>query len=186
MRFGRFVFFQKLPVGFYFRFPYCYGLIFKEDEDTMKPKIKENRYQRIIDQLQPLFEQTGDPLARIATATAVLHNKMDHFFWTGYYRLIDGELTVTSYQGSVACLVLKKNTGVCWAGINENKPIVVEDVEKFPGHIACDSRSKSEIVIPVRDRSGAITGVFDVDSKDPGAFDEIDRKYLEIIIGMVY
>jgi GAF domain-containing protein len=152
----------------------------------MKPKIKENRYQRIIDQLTPLFNQTSDPFARIATATAVLHNKMDHFFWTGYYRLIDGELTVTSYQGSVACLVLGKDTGVCWAGINEGRSIVVDDVEKFPGHIACDSRSRSEIVIPVRNQENEIVGVFDVDSKETASFDEIDRKYLEEIIGKIY
>ncbi|MBN2280890.1 MAG: GAF domain-containing protein [Candidatus Marinimicrobia bacterium] len=152
----------------------------------MKPQIKENRYKRIIGQLEPLFAKTTDPFARIATATAVLHNKMDHFFWTGYYRLIDGELTVTSYQGSVACLVLAKNTGVCWAGINQGKSIVVEDVENFPGHIACDSRSKSEIVVPVRNQTGEIVGVFDIDSKDIGAFDEIDQKYLEAITVKFY
>ena len=152
----------------------------------MKPKIKENRYKRIIEQLEPLFAKTTDPFARIATASAILHNKMDHFFWTGYYRLIDGELTVTSYQGSVACLVLGKDTGVCWAGINQGKSIVVEDVEQFPGHIACDSRSQSEIVIPVRNQSGEIVGVYDVDSKEIGSFDKIDQKYLEEIIAKIY
>lgn len=152
----------------------------------MKPKIKENRYKRIIEQLVPLFAKTSDPFARIATATAVLHNKFDYFFWTGYYRLIDGKLTVTSYQGSVACLVLAKDVGVCWAGINQGKSLVVEDVEKFPGHIACDSRSKSEIVIPVKDQSGEIVGIFDVDSKELSSFDEIDQKYLEEIIAKIY
>lgn len=152
----------------------------------MNHKRKESRYKRIIDQLMPLFQQTDDPFARIATATALLHNKMDHFFWTGYYRLIDRDLTVTSYQGSVACLVLEKDKGVCWAGINQGKSIVVDDVEKFPGHIACDSRSKSEIVVPVKDRSGEILGVFDVDSKEAASFDEIDQKYLEEIISKIY
>jgi len=152
----------------------------------MKPKIKENRYKRIIEQLEPLFAKTTDPLARIATATAVLHNKFDYFFWTGYYRLINGELTVTSYQGSVACLVLAKDVGVCWAGINQGKTLIVEDVEKFSGHIACDSRSKSEIVIPGRDKSGEIVGVYDVDSKELASFDEIDQKYLEKIIAKIY
>jgi len=153
---------------------------------TVNSKQKENRYKRIIDQLLPLFEQTNDPFARIATATALLHNKMDHFFWTGYYRLINGELTVTSYQGSLACLVLGKDTGVCWAGINREKSIIVEDVEKFPGHIACDGRSKSEIVIPVRNQAIEIAGIFDVDSKDPAAFDEIDQNYLEKIFAKIY
>ena len=152
----------------------------------MKPQIKENRYKRIIDQLIPLFAKTSDPFARIATATAVLHNKFDYFFWTGYYRLIDKELIVSCYQGSVACLVLAKDVGVCWAGINQGKSLIVNDVEKFPEHIACDSRSKSEIVIPVRDNSGEIVGVFDVDSKELNSFDEIDRKYLEEIIDKIY
>lgn len=152
----------------------------------MEAKIKKNRYKRIIDQLTPLFEKTKDPMARIATATALLHNKMDHFFWTGYYRLIEGELTVASYQGSVACLVLAKDTGVCWAGINQGKSIVVEDVEKFPGHIACDGRSKSEIVIPVKNEAGTIIGIFDVDSKEKGAFDEIDQYFLNQIMDKIY
>jgi L-methionine (R)-S-oxide reductase len=152
----------------------------------MKPQIKENRYKRIIEQLNPLIKKTTDPLARIATITAVLHNKFDYFFWTGYYRLLDGKLTVTSYQGSVACLVLTKDVGVCWAGINQGKSIIVEDVEQFPGHIACDCRSKSEIVIPVKTQSGEIVGIFDVDSKELNSFNEIDQKYLEEIIAKIY
>jgi GAF domain-containing protein len=152
----------------------------------MEAKIKENRYKRIITQLAPLFEKTKDPLARIATTTALLHNKMDHFFWTGYYRLIDGELRITSYQGSVACLVLAKDTGVCWAGINQGKSIVVEDVEKFPGHIACDGRSKSEIVVPIKNEAGIIIGIFDVDGKEKGAFDEIDQYFLNQIMDKIY
>ncbi len=152
----------------------------------MKSKAKENRYKRIIKQLEPLFSQTTDPFARIATATAVLHHKMDHFFWTGYYRLIEGQLTVTAYQGSLACLVLEKDTGVCWAGINQAETIVVDDVEQFPGHIACDSRSRSEIVIPVKNSKGQVAGVFDVDSKGKRAFDPIDEKYLEIIMSKIY
>ena len=162
------------------------GYFMIEIEGKMKPNIKENRYKRIIDQLESLFVKTIDPYARIATATAVLHNKFDYFFWTGYYRLIDGELRVASYQGSVACLVLAKDVGVCWAGINQGRTLIVEDVEKFPGHIACDSRSKSEIVIPVRGKSGDIVGVFDVDSKNLASFDEIDQKYLEKIIAKIY
>ncbi len=152
----------------------------------MKANVKEDRYKRIIQQLKPLFEKTGDPFARIATTTAILHNKFNYFYWTGYYRLVDNDLIVTSYQGTVACLVLTKGKGVCWAGINQGKSIIVEDVEKFPGHIACDSRSRSEIVIPVKNKSGNVVGVFDIDSIELNSFDEIDQKYLEQIIGKIY
>ncbi len=139
-----------------------------------------------MEQLNVLFEKTEDTFARISTTTAILHNKFDYYFWTGYYRIIEGELTVTSYQGSVACLVLAKDVGVCWTAINQGKSIIVEDVEKFPNHIACDSKSKSEIVIPIRDKSGNIVGVFDVDSKELNSFDEIDRIFLEKIVNKFY
>ena len=119
------------------------------------------------------------------TIVAVLHHKMAYYFWTGFYLLEDGELIVGPYQGPVACILLQKNTGVCWAGINDGKTIVVPDVHKFPGHIACDSRSRSEIVVPLRNADGAITGIFDVDSKDAASFDEVDAEWLEKIITLI-
>jgi GAF domain-containing protein len=90
------------------------------------------------------------------------------------------------YQGPVACQLLKKDTGVCWAGINQKKTIVVANVHDFPDHIACDSRSQSEIVVPVSDKNGEIVGVLDVDSKELNTFDETDRLYLEKIVAMIY
>ena len=116
---------------------------------------------------------------------AVLHGKMDYFFWTGFYLLDEGELIVGPYQGRLACIRLKKDTGVCWAGINSGKTVIVPDVHLFPGHIACDSRSNSEIVVPLRDKSGKILGVLDVDSMEPGSFDEVDAKWLEKIISLL-
>ena len=147
---------------------------------------KAGRYERVITQLEGLLTKTADINSRMATISAVLHNKMDGFFWTGFYFLTDGELMVRLYQGPVACQILKKDTGVCWAGINQQKTIVVTNVHDFTDHIACDARSQSEIVVPVRDQSGAIVGVLDVDSKELNTFDETDQIYLEKIAGMIY
>lgn len=122
----------------------------------------------------------------MATIAAVLHHKFDYYFWTGFYLLKGGELMVGPYQGPVACIKLKQNAGVCWAGINEKAALVVPDVHAFPGHIACDSRSNSEIVLPLKDKSGNITGVMDVDSKDLNSFDEVDREGLTKILTLVY
>src|SRR5512138_3122005 len=133
---------------------------------------KAGRYKRIYDQLVDLLKDRPNAGACMSTLAAVLHNKMDYFFWTGFYLLDNGELIVGPYQGSLACIKLKKDTGVCWAGINTGKTIVVPDVHLFPGHIACDSRSNSEIVVPVRNSKGIIIGVLDVDSKEVNSFDE--------------
>jgi GAF domain-containing protein len=153
---------------------------------TMDNSKKAGRYERIITQLEGLLTKTADVNSRMATIAAVLHNKMDGFFWTGFYFLTDGELTVRLYQGPVACQILKKDTGVCWAGINQKQTIVVANVHDFPDHIACDSRSLSEIVVPVHDKSGTIVGVLDIDSKETGTFDQTDQLYLEKIAGMIY
>lgn len=152
----------------------------------MEHHVKEERYRRIQAQLEELFHKTPDPIARMATAAALLHHKMDTFFWCGFYRLVNGELTVGPYQGSLACLVLKKETGVCWAGITGGKTVIVRDVHQFPGHIACDSRSRSEIVVPLRDASGNIVAVLDVDSDKPASFDETDGSALERITALIY
>ena len=147
---------------------------------------KENKYLRIINQIEGLIKEIDNPLSRMATINAILHFKMSGFFWTGFYLLSNGELLVGPYQGTLACLSLKKNTGVCWAGIDNKKSVVVGNVEEFEGHIACSSLTVSEIVIPLYNDKGVIEGVLDVDSKDENRFDEIDRKYLEEIVHMVY
>jgi L-methionine (R)-S-oxide reductase len=152
----------------------------------MNQDVKLQRYGRITRQLEELFTRTEDPIARMATAVAVLYHKFDHYFWCGFYRLVDGELTVGPYQGSLACQVLKKNSGVCWAGITGGRTVIVADVHQFPGHIACDSRSASEIVVPVRDRSGAVVAVIDVDSDRSDRYDEVDGAGLERIAAMIY
>ena len=143
------------------------------------------RYERIYVQLKELLTPLADRTARMASAVALLHHKMPHYFWTGFYRLEKGELIVGPYQGSLACIHLPRGTGVCWAGITARKTIVVPDVHKFPGHIACDSRSRSEIVVPLLDASGEVWGVIDVDSEHPSAFSEIDQAGLERIATLI-
>jgi L-methionine (R)-S-oxide reductase len=143
---------------------------------------KAGRYERLEEQIRKLFIKNEDMLARMATVNAVLYHKMDGFFWTGFYLLNSGRLIVGPYQGPLACMELEKDKGVCWAGINQQKTIVVANVHEFPGHIACDSRSKSEIVIPVRSREGKIIGVLDIDSDRLSNFDATDAKYLEKIV----
>jgi len=122
----------------------------------------------------------------MATVVAVLHHKMDYFFWTGFYLIENGEMTVNIYQGSVACQILETDKGVCWAAFNKKQTIVVDDVHLFPGHIACDSRSNSEVVIPFKNPKGELLGVLDVDSKDKGSFSEVDARWLEKILELIW
>ena len=151
----------------------------------MEKQKKVNRYERLLIQLKELLIKSDDETARMATISAVLYHKMDYFFWCGFYRIVNGDLVVGAYQGPVACQVLTKNKGVCWAGINQGKTIIVHDVHQFPDHIACDSRSKSEIVVPYKDKTGKITAVLDVDSSELNSFDEVDAEYLEKIVALI-
>ncbi len=152
----------------------------------MDTEKKYKRYERLYQQIDGLIKNKSYLTANMATIVAVLHHKMDYFFWTGFYMLTEGELIVGPYQGPVACILLKKDTGVCWAGINQKEAIVVPDVEKFPGHIACDSRSQSEIVVPLRDPSGKILGILDVDSSSLNSFDHVDAEWLEKILKLLW
>lgn len=152
----------------------------------MNDKKKEGRYSRIQTQLEDLLAKTADPLARMASICAVLFHKMDHYFWTGFYLHKEDKLIVGPYQGPVACQELEKDQGVCWAAFNKRAPVVVPDVHAFPGHIACDSRSNSEITLPVFDQEGTIQAIFDVDSAQLDSFNEVDRKGLEQILDLIY
>ena len=152
----------------------------------MDDRKKEGRYQRIYSQLDELLQKTGDPVARMASICAVLHHKMDHYFWTGFYLYKEEKLIVGPYQGPVACQELTKDKGVCWAALNSLEPVVVPDVHAFPGHIACDSRSKSEITLPVFDQHRQIKAIFDVDSDRFDSFNEVDQSQLETIMELIY
>ncbi len=151
----------------------------------MTEKQKTEHYNRIEKQLQELFVKTTNPIARMATAIALLHHKLDYFFWTGFYLLDDGVLTIGPYQGPLACMVLQKDTGVCWAGINRRKSLVVPNIHDFPGHIACDNRSQSEVVVPLIE-DGKVVGILDVDSKSAGSFTQVDAEGLEKIVALIY
>jgi len=148
---------------------------------------KEKRYQRLHKQIRDLIiKSSNNPLSNMATINAVLYHKMEPFFWCGFYLLQKEKLQVGPYQGALACINLPAGTGICQAAISQKKTMVVPDVDAFPGHIACDSRAKSEIVIPVYDKEGIIRGVLDVDSKSPDSFDEVDAAALEKIVRLVY
>lgn len=148
-------------------------------------KKKETRYARIEKQIIDLIRDVKNPLSRMATITALLHHKIDYFYWTGFYLLSDDELEVACYQGPLACMRLKKGTGVCWSSLTQDKTICVDDVEQFPGHIACSALSKSEIVVPLR-KNGQVIGCLDIDSRAPGSFDATDQASLERIVDLIY
>lgn len=152
----------------------------------MDAEKKEKRYQRIRDQLLPLLRKCSDPQARMASIAALLYHKMEDYFWCGFYRVCGDELLVGPYQGPLACMSLPRGRGVCWAAVERGGGLVVDDVHAFPGHIACDPRSRSEIVVPVKDSRGETVAVLDVDSRKTAAFDAVDQKCLEEICAMVF
>ena len=147
---------------------------------------KSSRYTRLEKQITELFRKNQDMDARMATINAVLYHKMDGFFWVGFYLLKEGRLIAGPYQGPLACLELEKDKGVCWTGINQDQTIVVDDVHRFPGHIACDSRSKSEIVVPVKNNENKLIGVLDIDSNLLSNFDNTDALHLENIVKKLF
>lgn len=152
----------------------------------MNSDKKQKRYERLYIQIDDLIEKSSNnSLSNMSTIIAVLHHKLEYFFWTGFYVLQDNKLQVGPYQGSLACINLAKDKGVCWAAINQKKTIVVSNVHEFPNHIACDSRSMSEIVVPVKNESNEIIGVMDVDSSSLGSFDEVDALWLEKIVDLI-
>ncbi len=142
------------------------------------------RYERIYEQLHGLIEgKAPDLTAAMATICAVLHAKMPHHFWTGFYLVAGNRLHVGPYQGSVACQVLE-GQGVCLESVRTGEPVIVPDVHAFPRHIACNARSKSEVVVPIL-KDGEVVGVLDVDSDKPDQFSEADVGPLEKIISLL-
>jgi len=146
---------------------------------------RPGRYDRIYEQLKELIEGKSPTLtAAMATTCAVLHHKMPHHFWTGFYLVAGGDrLHVGPYQGPVACQILEGG-GVCLHAARTGEPVVVPDVEQFAGHIACDPRSKSEIALPVMRGSG-VAAVLDIDSGELRQFDEDDIAPLQRILGLL-
>ncbi len=146
---------------------------------------KEEKYLALLPRIQALLVGETDEIARMSNMAAALHSEFG-FWWTGFYRVASSEeLVLGPFQGPVACMRITKGRGVCGTSWNEERTVIVPDVELFPGHIACSSESRSEIVVPCRKR-GRIAAVLDIDSRELNTFDEIDRKYLEEVASMLY
>ena len=148
------------------------------------------RYTDLSDEIAAVLEGEPDRTARMATVASMLHHAFpERFFWTGFYGVDAAkgdELVVGPYQGTLGCLRIAFGRGVCGAAAVTGRTVIVDDVDAFPGHIACDSRSRSEIVVPVRDGEGRLIAVLDVDSTEPAAFDAGDRAGLETIVARVF
>lgn len=142
---------------------------------------KQKKYTRIHEQLKGLLEKDTNFIAQLATINAILYHKFSTIFWVGFYLKYSKRLIVGPYQGPVACQELSYKKGVCWASICKNEGIIVGDVESFPDHIACDSRSKSELVMPIRDSKKNIIAVLDIDSDKLNNFDQVDFEGIQKI-----
>ena len=142
--------------------------------------MKEEQYKLLVSQIASLIDGEKDTIAVMSNVAAAIHQTMG-FWWTGFYRVVDGELVLGPFQGPVACMHIPYGKGVCGTAWQREETVIVPDVEQFPGHIACSSASKSEIVVPVFGIDGKVTAVLDIDSDELGTFDETDRKYLEEI-----
>ena len=145
---------------------------------------KQKKYENLIEQVKAFAESERDEIALMANVAAIIHDTF-HFWWTGFYRVVGQELVLGPFQGPVACTRIKFGRGVCGTAWKEKRTIVVEDVEEFPGHIACSSASRSEIVVPIF-RDGEVVAELDIDSEKLATFDEIDKKYLEILTHHIY
>ncbi len=154
-----------------------------------RPADKGERYAELAREIAAVLAAEPNVTARMATVASMLHDAFDSYFWTGFY-VVDpakgDELVVGPYQGTLGCLRIAFGRGVCGAAAAQRQTQLVEDVHAFPGHIACDSRSNSEIVVPVFDQAGALIAVFDVDSTDLAAFDAVDAEWLERILAATF
>lgn len=150
-------------------------------EDLIVAKgTKEDQYKALLPQIAALIEGEPDLVANLANITAALREQFG-WLWTGFYLVKDNELVLGPFQGPIACTRIRKGKGVCGTSWEKGQTLIVDDVEKFPGHIACSSLSRSEIVVPLR-KDGSVIGVLDVDSEHLAHFDATDQLYLEQIV----
>ena len=154
-----------------------------EELTIIKSKDKKDRYASLVPQIEALISTENDMVANLANIAAALKEVMG-FFWVGFYIVKDNELVLGPFQGPVACTRIKLGSGVCGTSWAENRTLIVEDIDKFPGHIACNSESKSEIVVPAS-KDGHVKLVLDVDSDNLSEFDKIDKEYLEYIVSIL-
>ena len=154
-----------------------------------RPADKAERYAEVETEILAVLDGEPDRIARMATVASMLNDAFPTFFWTGFYVVEaakGNELVVGPYQGTLGCLRIPFGRGVCGAAAAERQTQVVPDVHAFPGHIACDGRSASEIVVPVFDPNGELIAVFDVDATEKGVFDAVDAEALERLLGRVF
>lgn len=142
-------------------------------------------YRELALRVRGLTEGESDPLANLANVAAAVFEWVPGLNWAGFYLMRDGELVLGPFQGLPACVRIAVGSGVCGTAVAEGATQVVPDVHAFPGHIACDARSRSEIVVPVRDGSGEVVAVLDLDSAELGNFDDSDREGLEAVVATV-
>jgi L-methionine (R)-S-oxide reductase len=147
---------------------------------------KREAYERVIGELDSVLENETDGVASMATIACLLKQNFPYYYWVGFYRWLGDELVIGPYQGTPGCLRISLDRGVCGAAARERKTQSVKDVHQFPGHIACDPASRSEIVVPVMNAEGQLLGVLDVDSDRLAAFDEVDREYLEKLVSRFF
>ena len=148
--------------------------------------MKEQKYQKTLRTVIALTEDENDILAIMSTVCCELYHAFDHFNWVGFYRLVDSTtLKVGPYQGGHGCLSIDIKRGVCGQCVREQSIQLVNDVDAIPHHIACSSETKSEIVLPIHNHQGLLTAVLDIDSTTIAAFDDIDKKYLQLICNEV-
>lgn len=145
---------------------------------------KADTYALLERQIASLLEGETDLIAKMANVAAVLHETFG-FWWTGFYRVMGNELLLGPFQGPVACMHIPFGKGVCGSAWARNESVIVPDVELFPGHIACSSASRSEIVVPAHGADGSVTAVLDIDSDRLDTFDEVDRNGLERIVRLL-
>ena len=146
--------------------------------------MKAQKYQMLVSQIASLIEGEDDQIAMMSNVAAAIHQEMK-FWWTGFYRVVGDELLLGPFQGPVACMHIPFGRGVCGTAWQRQQTVVVPDVDQFPGHIACSSQSRSEIVVPVFSPDGKVTAVLDIDSENLATFDDVDRQYLEQICQMM-
>ena len=159
--------------------------------ETSTPSMKETALRReayatLIPQLQSLVDGERNYIGVLANVTALLRETFgDRFFWVGFYLVSDGKLRLGPFQGTMACFNIARGRGVCGTAWDLDTTLVVDDVEQFPGHIACSSESRSEIVVPMHDSHGNVTGVLDIDSRELVAFNDADREGLEAVCSLL-
>jgi len=146
--------------------------------------MKAQKYQMLVSQIASLIEGEADQIAVMSNVVAAIHQEMK-FWWTGFYRVVGDELLLGPFQGPVACMHIPFGRGVCGTAWQRRQTVVVPDVDRFPGHIACSSQSRSEIVVPVFSPDGKVTAVLDIDSEKLNTFDDVDRQYLEQICKLI-